>query len=1057
MTGRFRPYEAGIVNLWDYDLQRFRFEEGRLVLRGANGSGKTKALEVLVPFVLDGQLDPRRLDPFSGDGRSMRENLLWRKSPRFGYAWLELRHDDGRIVTIGVGMRASPDTADVTRWYFITDRARGDGWDVLDDEGRPLARKPLAELLGPGTIVTSAREHRAAVDRHLYGLGDRYDAMVELVLALRRPMLAKNLDLVVLDRTLRESLRPVDDDLVERSARAFEDLEAVALELERLRAAAAASASFLSTYRTYLLSAARRRLDDAAGAELAATAAANAAEVAAVQAEEAAEQAAIAARTRADTDQAEAEGRQRVAGLKESDAYKGQAQLDDLRGRVDDGRRVEERAAVEAAAARARTEDAARRHDEAAERQQRAVADAATAVAAAAEAMFAAGVETSPAAIEAGPDLVRGMVEARRLEVKEVHASGRRWETAERDAARARAESEARTDAAQDAARRREAAAVTTVGARAAWRSALAEWDGGAVEPATVGRVADAIDHVGVADGAPPGAVLATALRPERDRLAADRATEEGRRLAAAAARADVAEQRAAVVAEHDDDPSPARSRPGRAAPGPGAPLWRLVDWAAVVGADERAGIEAALLASGLLDAWVAPDGRRPAGLVDGFAVAGPSTDGPSLAEVLVADAGANEVPDETVSAVLASIDLGAAVGADGTYQLGALAGRAPVEEAGFIGATARARRRERRLAELDGRLAAFDADLAVIVAALEALDGRQAALDGAERSLPPITAVEEAVRAEAEAATLAAAAEQERRRAEGRAAAAERDALDRRRQFVDAAGQARLGADLAAVAAAEQAVAVADRALGFAASAIDRRQAAGDVLQARVDDAERAAELAEQAHGAAVEAAGHHAEIATRLAALEEAIGADVAAVLAQVREAEAARARLARLLPELRRAEVAAASAAGEARGRAAELADQVGGAQQAAEEAVALIGTFGHPDLALACGLDLEAGALRPALDRETRGRSPSDDSLKQNRTAVFTGFQDLEARLGGRNPATIDEEPTGIVLVTVEDDLGPAGLASFATRLGTRVAEQTTYLSVQERQVCSRTRC
>ena len=1051
MTGRFRPYEAGIVNLWDYDLQRFRFEDGRLVLRGANGSGKTKALEVLIPFVLDGQLDTRRLDPFSGDGRSMRENLLWRKSPRYGYAWLELRHDDGRVVTIGVGMRASPDSTEVNRWYFTTERALGDGWDVVDGEGRPLIRKALAELLGDGAVVATARQHRAAVDRHLYGLGDRYEAMVELVLALRRPMLAKNLDLVMLDRTLRESLRPVDDDLVERSARAFEDLEAVALELERLRAASAASDSFLSTYRTYLLSAARRRLDDAARAELAATAAANAAEVAAVEAAEAAVREAAAVRARAETEQAEAGARQRVAGLKELDAYKGQAQLDDLRGRVADARDVEQRAAAHAAGARARATDAARRRDEAEAHQQRVAAGAATAVAAAAEAMFAAGVETSALAIEAGRDLVRGMVEARRLEVKEVHAIGRRWETAERDAARARTDLEARTDAAHDAVRRRDVAAVATVDGRAAWRTALAEWDDGRVDPVTIGLVADAVDRVGVAGVAPPAAVLATALRPERDRLVTELATAEGRRLAVAADRAGVAAQRADVAAEHDDDPAPARCRPGRAAPGPGAPLWRLVDWAAAVGAAERTGIEAALLASGLLDAWVAPDGCRPAGLVDGFAVAGTATGGPSLADVLVADAGATDVPDETVSAVLASIDLGTAIGADGTYRLGTLAGRAPVEEAGFIGAAARARRRARRLAELDSKLADLDDELAVIAGAIEAVGGRRAALDDAERSLPPITALEEVLRAEAEAATLATAAENERRAAASRAAAAERDALDRRRQFVDAAGRARLGAVLDAVAAAEQAVAVADRALGRAASALDLRRAAAEALETRIDDAERAAQQAEEADMAAAEAAGHHAGIATRLAALDEAIGADVAAVVAQVREAEAERARLGRLVPERRRAEVAAAAAAGEARGRARSLADQVGGAQSAAEEAVALIGTFGHPDLALACGLDLEAGELRLALDRVTRGRSPSDDSLKQNRTAVFTGFQDLEARLGGRNRATIDEEPSGIVLVTVEDDLGPAGLAAFAARLGARVAEQTTYLSVQERQV------
>ncbi|MFM9701067.1 hypothetical protein [Streptomyces europaeiscabiei] len=43
---RFRPTRAGVVNLWDYRDEEFVFADGRLVLRGPNGSGKTKALEV---------------------------------------------------------------------------------------------------------------------------------------------------------------------------------------------------------------------------------------------------------------------------------------------------------------------------------------------------------------------------------------------------------------------------------------------------------------------------------------------------------------------------------------------------------------------------------------------------------------------------------------------------------------------------------------------------------------------------------------------------------------------------------------------------------------------------------------------------------------------------------------------------------------------------------------------------------------------------------------------------------------------------------------------------
>ena len=62
---RFVPVRAGIVNLYEYDDQVFELANGRLLLRGHNTSGKTKALELVFPFALDGDISPHRLDPFA--------------------------------------------------------------------------------------------------------------------------------------------------------------------------------------------------------------------------------------------------------------------------------------------------------------------------------------------------------------------------------------------------------------------------------------------------------------------------------------------------------------------------------------------------------------------------------------------------------------------------------------------------------------------------------------------------------------------------------------------------------------------------------------------------------------------------------------------------------------------------------------------------------------------------------------------------------------------------------------------------------------------------------
>lgn len=50
---RWRPTRAGLLNVWQYEDETFQFEKGRLVLYGPNGSGKTMALELLFPYLLD--------------------------------------------------------------------------------------------------------------------------------------------------------------------------------------------------------------------------------------------------------------------------------------------------------------------------------------------------------------------------------------------------------------------------------------------------------------------------------------------------------------------------------------------------------------------------------------------------------------------------------------------------------------------------------------------------------------------------------------------------------------------------------------------------------------------------------------------------------------------------------------------------------------------------------------------------------------------------------------------------------------------------------------------
>ena len=161
--------------------------------------------------------------------------------------WLELRHrDTGEAVTLGVGLHAARHRDTPVRWHFVADGRVGTDFSLITDDDRPMTRKQLAEQIGEPSLYASATDYRAAIDQRLFGLGrERYEQLLTLILTLRRPQLAKNLDPGKLSDTLTDGLRPVDDDLIAEAARSFDDMEAVATTLEGLTAADEATRTFL--------------------------------------------------------------------------------------------------------------------------------------------------------------------------------------------------------------------------------------------------------------------------------------------------------------------------------------------------------------------------------------------------------------------------------------------------------------------------------------------------------------------------------------------------------------------------------------------------------------------------------------------------------------------------------------------------------------------------------------------------------------------------------------------------------------------------------------------
>ncbi|MGK8467817.1 TIGR02680 family protein [Nocardia cyriacigeorgica] len=1127
---RFVPTRAGIVNLWDYRDQEFCFADGRLVLRGPNGSGKTKALEVLFPFVLDGRIEPRRLNPFAGEERTMKSNLLYRKQESaYSYVWMEFARgdwDDPEVVTVGIGMRATRSSDKVTRWYFVADGRVGVDFSLLGPDDRPFTRKQLAEQIGSDAIVDRPVEYRAAIDARMFGLGQqRYDQLINLILTLRRPQLAKNLDPRGLSQALTDGLRPLDEQLIMDAARSFSDMEEVGRTLAGLVHADTATRDFVAVYRKYLAVQAKTDVDQVA-TRLEAVTHASTALFAATALRERRESERTAAEARAeDADRAYEQAIADRETLQRSSAYEGKQQLDDLADAV---RRLE----ASAGAHRDKAVKAAQTLDQRAQEAERAAAAVATTAAALARgedelrsAAEEAGIAWSPlpegSRAEQLTAAVRGHAEERDADVRAVRQALGLLDTAtaertraERLADRART---ARDEAAAEIARAEAAVAVARTEASAAlreWWSAHRE-----VYAADGNDIVDALETALAQTGADEVAglseILAEHAEPLLDELRTRRQEAKTRAGAAAQQVRELTAERDRVAAQRDDAPPPSPTRTDSRDGRPGAPLWQLVRFADTVPAEEAAGIESALAAAGLLDAWVCADTDRPEFESEVYLVALPEHERPTgrtLADVLVVedDSDALEVPRAEVAAMLASIALDAGartnsvecgpagsrsaaadqvtVSASGHFRSGIQLGRYRKPDAEFIGTTARARRRELRITELDQAIKAATAAQRAAADDETEVSARLSRISAAAKALPRPTGVTAALRAVSECAGMlrskseaASQAEADLDHAVGQVASAEKalrtaavahrtprearelDALaaairhfentgtgllrlraeyerdrEREREAADRHGEAR---DLAEAFAEEAEAAQAGfdeqsrkletlrESLGASAADIDR-----DLEQARerIEAARAEQKAARKAANAAIEAVGD-AEAAYRTA--HESLGTALTEVLADVRA----------LAPYAQPDLLALLGANTECRWPSSEAAwstpDQL-------LYRIASAGPESEPSV-----LPDEVAELFAELRTATESVRATEAGRKSTRSAVTTALQEFDAALAasGRDYRVHWDAADGLTVVRVHDEHGVAPLADFASRVDAARRDQELLLTDAERRI------
>ncbi|MCL2770124.1 MAG: TIGR02680 family protein, partial [Solirubrobacterales bacterium] len=1095
---RWQPLRLGLVDLFYYDREELAFRDGRLLLRGNNGTGKSKVLALTLPFLLDGDLSAYRVEPDADPKKRMEWNLLLGgehpHDERLGYAWLELgrRDDDGAaFCTIGCGMKAVKGRGIAAHWFFITDQRVGEELALVDATGVALTADRLEEAIGArGGVHRRARDYRRAIDERLFGLGElRYGALIDLLIKIRAPQLSRRPDERGLSAALTGALPPLDQALITDVAEAFRALEEDGEQLAAMVEAHDASERYLDTYRAYARMATRRRAAPVRGAQTVFDRISR-------ELGEAEEQHARAQAELADAEQelealrgehTRLDARRQV--LQDDPAARSARELrraveqaeQAARWRIEAQQgvdRVTQRAARLGARLSETESEAAAAHAELAATQREVAEQAEHACVAAplAEAL----AEGEPAELRRRAERIAAR---QRGAIERVGALQGSWQRARDALGQARAGTERLASDHGEVSARREQARVRFREAGASYaRGARAKLDAARelslADPATVLAALEAWLET-LAGENPLESAVSAAGRDAARRLERAQAETSAR---AEVARATVGELEREIdelqSGAHPTPPAPytrdADAREQRA----GAPLWQLVDFREELAPGERAGIEAALEAAGVLDGWVTPSGElldpdtedvlldparaTPAG---GANPAGPRR----LTEALRPAIGDGaDVGEADVRRLLDAIGLGESedavwVAASGRFRNGVLRGAWHKPAAAFIGHAAREAARRARLDELHERVTSARAELDALERQLAELARRQERLERELAELPPDAELRDADGA-------VAAAEDELTRLAERLDVAR--AHEQRAHELERDADATLRADAADLAlppggeelrAVELALARMREGLAALWPALSERRRAEKARTRAAEDV-RATE-SEHADAAArlTEAERHLAEATERRDTLKETAGAAIAELERQL--GEVARAHEANTAAqrdtEARRGRAERADGAAEA--LSGELRQQLESATDSRLRAVDGLRRFATTGLIAVALAELEVPdpaeewnvtqALRLAREIEQELSADGDEDTRWQRvqrqvTDELGALADALRRHGNNAAASFREE--GIV-VEVTFRARTTSLPELSAALAEEVQERRRLLDSREREI------
>lgn len=249
MGNRWQMNRIGFVNFWLYDEECFEFYDGKLLLRGQNGSGKSITTQSFIPFILDGDRTPSRLDPFGSSDRRMEYYFLGEegKEEATGYLFLEFKKEHmEEYRTIGIGQRAKRGKP-MDFWGFLILDGQRIGYDLwlYKETGStkiPYDKREMKAQLGENNLFTDSQsEYKKLVNQYIFGFrkAEQYEQFIKLLVKVRAPKLSKEFKPTRVYDILNESLQTLSDEDLRTMVDAMEKMDEIQDSLDMLNRALA--------------------------------------------------------------------------------------------------------------------------------------------------------------------------------------------------------------------------------------------------------------------------------------------------------------------------------------------------------------------------------------------------------------------------------------------------------------------------------------------------------------------------------------------------------------------------------------------------------------------------------------------------------------------------------------------------------------------------------------------------------------------------------------------------------------------------------------------------